>query len=85
MFSWLQQGRDVPVDTENVEEMYGLDTITTTQFVPTELNSYMYRYEGHLARMAEALGKEEAAAYEEAAAERKHAMNSLMWDSSTAR
>jgi hypothetical protein len=83
----LQQGiPKLSGDIQDIEDAYGLTTITTSQVIPTDLNSYLYRYEGHLSRMAETLSEEsEAAAYEEAATNRKYAINALMWNASSSR
>lgn len=68
------------------EEVYGLSRISTTAIIPTELNSYMYRFEGHLSAMANALGKpEDEQTYQQAATDRKFAINELMWNHTTMR
>jgi hypothetical protein len=88
LYRWLEQGlqQEVPEDVTSIEELYGLSTITTSHILPTELNTYLYRYEGHLAHMADALGEEEeAASYQTSAENRKYAINSLMWNTSTTR
>jgi hypothetical protein len=84
---WLAQGlHEVAEGVDSVEDVYGLTTIVASRIVPTELNSYLYRYEGHLSRMAGALAREEeAASYQAAAQSRKVAMNTLMWNASTSR
>lgn len=87
LIRWLLQGQQyMSSDSETLEEVYGLSTIITSRIVPTELNTILYRYEGHLSSMAEALGEEmEATSYHEAATNRKYAINSLMWNASTSR
>lgn len=83
---WLTQGRDVSSEAESVEEAYGLTSISASRIIPTELNTYMYRFEGHLASMAKALGRtDDADIYNEAATDRKFAINTLMWNASTMR
>jgi alpha,alpha-trehalase len=50
-------------------------------YLPVDLNALLYKYETDFARTARQLGdKREAAKWEQAAAERKKTMDTLMWD-----
>jgi alpha,alpha-trehalase len=50
-------------------------------FLPVDLNSLLYKYEADFARAARVLGEKRDAAYwEDAASQRKQAMEELMWD-----
>lgn len=50
-------------------------------YLPVDLNALLYKYEADFARAARLLDKpREMAQWEQAAKERKHAVNKLMWD-----
>jgi len=50
-------------------------------YLPVDLNSLLYKYEADFAQAARLFGnKREAAKWDDAAAQRKSAMDSLMWD-----
>ena len=52
-------------------------------YLPVDLNAFLYKYEVDFARAAEILGHKAAAAeWQKAADKRKHTMNHLMWDKS---
>ena len=84
---WLEQG--VPVsstEVENVEDAYDLNTIIASRIIPTELNTFLYRYELHLSSMAEALSEtSQSTQYQDASQNRKYAINQLLWNTTTLR
>lgn len=87
MYRWLLQGQqDRYSDAESLEDIYGISSIIASQIIPAELNTILYRYENHLSTMADALGEtDDAMMYQEAAEDRKYAINALMWNASAMR
>jgi alpha,alpha-trehalase len=65
----------------SLEFQHPLSTINTTNIIPVELNSFMYRFELNLAAMAKHLGRvEDEERYLKAAISRKEGINRILWD-----
>lgn len=65
---------------------YNLSTIDTTHIIPVDLNSYMYKFELNLARIATQVGDNTASEeYQLAANKRKEAINKFLWNETTFR
>ena len=74
-----------PTVGPNGDPAYNLSTIDTTDIIPVELNAFLYRMELNLARMADHLFLEDASTYTSAAADRKSAIDAILWNESTSR
>jgi alpha,alpha-trehalase len=68
---------------ETIDE-FGLADLQVRSILPVDLNSYMYKFETHLAEMCATAGRSnDSTKYTTAATARANAIGTLMWDNST--